>query len=101
MASGNAAVALQKRLSLGQSVANAVTFYVEGVVQREKNRVRVDARVVNASDGFMVWSQSYEGDATELLALRREIGNAITEAVHTELGLPPSPGATQADSSRR
>ena len=101
VASGNSAVALQKRLALGQSVANSVTLYVEGVVQREANRVRVDARMVNAADGFMVWAQSYEGDATQLLALRREIGEAITEAVHAQLGLSPLPVAQQADSARR
>ena len=100
VASGNTAVALQKRLALGQSVANAVTLYVEGVVQREANRVRVDARMVNAADGFMVWAQSYEGDATQLLALRREIGVAITEAVHAQLGVSPQP-ASAPDSNRR
>jgi TolB-like protein len=88
VASGNTAVALQKQLSLGQSVASAVTLYVEGVVQREGTRVRVDARMVNAADGFMVWAQSYEGDANQLLALRTEIGAAVREAVAAQLNLP-------------
>ena len=88
VASGNSAAALQKRLSLGQNVSDAVTLYVEGVVQREAGRVRVDARMVNAADGFMVWAQSYEGDATQLLALRTEIGTAVAEAVRSQLGLP-------------
>jgi serine/threonine-protein kinase len=88
VASANTAVALQKRLSLGQKVNDAVTLYVEGVVQREAGRVRVDARMVNAADGFMVWAQSYEGDATQLLALRSEIGSAVAEAVRSQLGLP-------------
>ena len=93
VASGNTALALQRRLALGQSVADAVTLYVEGVVQREANRVRVDARMVNAADGFMVWAESYEGDATQLLALRREIGAAVVDAVQQQLGLPPTSGA--------
>ena len=88
VASGNTAVALQKQLSVGQSVANAVTLYVEGVVQREGSRVRVDARMVSAADGFMVWAQSYEGDANQLLVLRTEIGAAVREAVAHQLGLP-------------
>jgi len=45
-------------------VSDAVTLYVEGVVQREAGRVRVDARMVNAADGFMVWAQSYEDTIT-------------------------------------
>ncbi|HEX6051838.1 MAG TPA: hypothetical protein VFZ21_21365, partial [Gemmatimonadaceae bacterium] len=100
VASGNTALALQKRLALGQNVADAVTLYVEGVVQREANRVRVDARMVNAADGFMVWAESYEGDATQLLALRRDIGVAVVDAVHHQLGLSPTSGA-QPDSARR
>jgi adenylate cyclase len=91
VASSNTAIALQKRLSLGQKVNDAVTLYVEGVVQREANRVRVDARMVNAADGFMVWAQSYEGNANQLLALRTEIGTAVSEAVRTHFGLPAEP----------
>ena len=89
VASGNSALALQKRLALGQNVGDAVTMYVEGVVQREGGRVRVDARMVNAADGFMVWANSYEGAANQLLALRSEIGTAVAEAVRSKLGLPP------------
>jgi eukaryotic-like serine/threonine-protein kinase len=92
VASGNSALALQKRLSLGQNVGDAVTLYVEGVVQRERGRVRVDARMVNAADGFMVWAQSYEGDADQLLMLRTEIGSAVAEAVRSQLGIPADSG---------
>ena len=94
VASSNTAVALQKRLSVGQRVNDAVTLYVEGVVQREANRVRVDARMVNAADGFMVWAQSYEGNANQLLALRTEIGTAVSEAARQHLGLTADTSAT-------
>jgi serine/threonine-protein kinase len=93
VASGNAALALQKRLSLGQNISDAVTLYVEGVVQREGGRVRVDARMVNAADGFMVWANSYEGAANQLLALRTQIGTAVAEAVQSKLGLPADSAA--------
>jgi TolB-like protein len=70
-----------------------VTLYVEGVVQREGGRVRVDARMVNAADGFMVWANSYEGAANQLLALRTQIGTAVAEAVQSKLGLPADSAA--------
>ena len=89
VASWNTAEALQKRLSVGQKVNDEVTLYVEGVVQLEGGRVRVDARMVNAADGFMVWAQSYEGEANQLLSLRSEIGSAVSEAVLSHFGLPP------------
>jgi serine/threonine-protein kinase len=88
VASGNTAAELQKRLAVGQKVNDEVSLYVEGVVQREAGRVRVDARMVNAADGFMVWAQSYEGEANQLLALRSEIGTAVSEAVRSQFGLP-------------
>ena len=100
VASANTAVALQKRLSIGQKVDDAVTLYVEGVVQREAGRVRVDARMVNAADGFMVWAQSYEGDANQLLALRTEIGTAVAEAARSQLGLSTEPPAAATKANR-
>jgi serine/threonine-protein kinase len=87
VASQTAAIALQQELAHGRSVGNAVTLYVEGVVQREGDRIRVDARMVNAADGFMVWAESYEGTANQLFALRSEIGASVLDALRDQLGL--------------
>jgi len=38
-------------------------------------------RLVNASDGFQIWSQSYDRDLTNILSLQDDIARAITRAV--------------------
>ena len=54
---------------------------LEGTVQREGKRLRVTARLVNVSDGVMRWSDVYERDATNLLAVQEELSHVITAAV--------------------
>jgi TolB-like protein len=62
-----------------------VGLQLEGTVQREGKRLRVTARLVNVSDGIMRWSDVYERDATNLLAVQEELSNVITAAVGTAL----------------
>jgi TolB-like protein/tRNA A-37 threonylcarbamoyl transferase component Bud32 len=62
-----------------------VGLQLEGTVQREGKRLRVTARLVNVSDGIMRWSDVYERDATDLLAVQEELSHVITAAVGTAL----------------
>ena len=63
-----------------------VAQQLEGTVQRDGNRLRVTARLVGVSDGVMHWSDMYERDATDLLAVQDELARAITGAVGTAIG---------------
>jgi serine/threonine-protein kinase len=62
-----------------------VALQLEGTVQREGKRLRVTARLVNVNDGVMRWSDMYERDATDLLAVQGELTRAITLAVGSEM----------------
>jgi TolB-like protein/DNA-binding winged helix-turn-helix (wHTH) protein len=42
---------------------------VEGSVRRMGNRVRVTAQLINASDGFQRWSQTFDRDLTDIFAI--------------------------------
>jgi serine/threonine-protein kinase len=83
VASRSAATALQQRLSRGERIDGSVGFFLEGVVEREGDRVRVDARLVDARDGFMLWAESYEGSAGELFRMRADMGAAVADAVRS------------------
>ena len=67
-----------------------VALQLEGTVQREGNRLRVTARLVNVSDGVMRWSDMYERDAGNLLAVQDELSREISRAVGTALDVPDS-----------
>jgi serine/threonine-protein kinase len=65
-----------------ESVAKqlGVTMYVEGTVQRARDRLRVTVRLVDATDGFTVWSDVYESDGADLLATQSEISARVADA---------------------
>ena len=58
---------------------------LEGSVRREGVRVRVSAQLVRASDGSHVWSERYDRELTDVLALEDEIAAAIAERLRVQL----------------
>ncbi|MBV9063335.1 MAG: hypothetical protein JOY77_10485, partial [Alphaproteobacteria bacterium] len=58
-----------------------VRAVLEGSVREDGRRVRIAAELVDAANGFQIWSQSYDRDLTNILSLQDEIAHAITEAV--------------------
>ncbi|HSC19322.1 MAG TPA: tetratricopeptide repeat protein [Rhizomicrobium sp.] len=66
-----------------KSIARAlnVRTVLEGSVREDGKRVRIAAELVDAANGFQIWSQSYDRDLTNILSLQDEIAHAITEAV--------------------
>jgi serine/threonine-protein kinase len=56
-----------------------------GSVRREGVRVRVSAQLVRASDGSHVWSERYDRELTDVLALEDEIAAAIAERLRMQL----------------
>src|SRR5690348_1509076 len=71
---------------------------VEGTVRRAGDRLRITAELTSASDGLVVWSDSYESSATDVFQVQdqftREIVSALEPALHG------TAAATVADSSR-
>ena len=62
-----------------------VAHVLEGSVQREGNRVRITAQLVDASTGFQRWSGKYDRDATDVFAVEDEISRAIAAALRVQL----------------
>jgi serine/threonine-protein kinase len=58
-----------------------VRSVLEGSVREDGKRVRIAAELVDAANGFQIWSQSYDRDLTNILSLQDDIAHAITEAV--------------------
>ena len=46
---------------------------LEGSVQRDQNRVRVNAQLVDAESGGHLWADRFEEDMTDLFKLQDEI----------------------------
>jgi eukaryotic-like serine/threonine-protein kinase len=62
-----------------------VTSVVDGSVRRAGNRVRVQAELVNTTDGFQLWSERYDRELSDVFALQEEIARAIASALRVRL----------------
>lgn len=58
---------------------------IEGSVKRVGQRVRITVQLIEAQADRQLWSESYERDVRDSLALQDEIARAIAEAVKVKL----------------
>jgi TolB-like protein/tetratricopeptide (TPR) repeat protein len=69
-----------------------VATVLEGSVRKAGNRVRISAQLVNASDGFHLWSRSFDRDQSDIFAVQEEIARNVVDALKLKLltGSEPS-----------
>ena len=70
--------------------ALGVRTILEGSVRRAGSRVRVTAQLINAEDGYHLWSERYDRELTDVFAIQDDIAQAIAGAL--ELKLVSKPG---------
>ena len=58
---------------------------VEGTVLRSGDRVRITAQLIDGATDKHLWSQSYEGDLRNTLALQSEVARAIAAQIQIKL----------------
>jgi serine/threonine protein kinase len=58
-----------------------VLTILEGSVRRSGNRIRVTAQLINAANGYHLWSERYDREFTEVFAIQDEIVQAIAAAL--------------------
>jgi len=62
-----------------------VRTILEGSVRRAGNRIRVTAQLINAADGYHLWSERYDRELTDVFAVQDEIAAAIAKALQVKL----------------
>jgi len=60
---------------------------LEGSVRREGNRFRITTQLINARNGFQLWSETYERELQGVFALQDEITRAIVDALKIKLAI--------------
>jgi serine/threonine-protein kinase len=58
---------------------------LEGSVRRESNTLRVTAQLIQVSDGYHLWSKSYDREMKSLFALEEDIARSIADALERKL----------------
>jgi TolB-like protein len=58
-----------------------VRAVLEGSVREDGQLVRITAQLIDAGNGYHIWSKTYDRDLSNILALQDEIARAITAAL--------------------
>jgi TolB-like protein/Tfp pilus assembly protein PilF len=62
-----------------------VAHVLEGSVRRAGDRIRVTAQLIKTSDGFHLFSQTYDRELDDVFAVQDEIAREITNALLSEI----------------
>jgi TolB-like protein len=62
-----------------------VDFVLEGSVRRVGDQLRVTAQLIDARDGYHLWSERYERGTSDVFAIQEEIARRIVQALRVEL----------------
>jgi TolB-like protein/Tfp pilus assembly protein PilF len=80
----------------GRSVAEAeiarqlgVSYVVNGSVQPAGTQVRINVRLTNAVDGFLMWSEKFTEELKDILAVQDRIAGLIAQNLQLKLGGAP------------
>jgi len=56
-----------------------VANILEGSVRKQGEKVRITAQLIRTDNDFHLWSETYDGDLSDVFALQERIARAITE----------------------
>ena len=60
---------------------------LEGSVRKAGNRVRITTQLINAADGYHIWSENYDRDLTDIFVVQDEISSIIANRLRENLSL--------------
>ena len=69
--------------SIGQKLD--VASVLEGSVRTSGDRVRVTVQLINVADGYHLWSETYDRQLTDVLAMQDDIAGSIVAALKVKL----------------
>ncbi len=62
-----------------------VATVLEGSIQKERDKIRINVQLINMEDGFHLWAETYDQKLAGIFDIQDEISQAITEALRIEL----------------
>jgi serine/threonine-protein kinase len=62
-----------------------VKYVVDGSVRQIDDRVRITASLIDAKRNAPVWSDAFDGDRRDVMALQRDVALAIAQAIRVKL----------------
>ena len=72
-----------------------VTMLLEGSVRKSGQQIRVTAQLINAADGYHVWSETFDRDVGNVIAVQDEIARHIAGRLRMNIGSEASAAMAQ------
>src|SRR5205807_2394945 len=72
---------------------------LEGSVRKAGERLRIAAQLINAADGYQLWSETYDRTLGDMFTVQDELARAIAGKLATRLVSQPQPLVRQSTSS--
>jgi adenylate cyclase len=69
-----------------------VQSVLEGSVRREGDRLRVSTKLIDVTTGYQIWSDRFDGEATDVFGLQDEIAGAVVDALRQRFAAAPEAG---------
>jgi TolB-like protein len=64
-----------------------VNAVLEGSVRKAGEKLRITAQLINVADGFHLWSETYDGDMKDILAVQSDVARRVVQALELQLGV--------------
>ena len=73
----------QNLREIGQNLG--VDNILEGSVRKSNDRVRITAQLIKVSDGFHLWSETYDRTLDDIFAVQDDIANQVVDGLKIKL----------------
>ena len=67
-----------------------VANILEGSVRKSGDQIRITTQLINAADGYHLWSETYDRKLTDVFVVQDEIARAVVAALKLKLLQPPT-----------
>src|SRR5206468_10497923 len=72
-----------------------VNAVLEGSVRKAGDKLRITAQLINVNDGFHLWSETYDRDMKDILAVQSDVARRVVEALQLQLGVEEARALTK------
>jgi TolB-like protein/Flp pilus assembly protein TadD len=74
-----------------------VAHILEGSVRKSGSQIRITAQLIRVSDGFHMWSETYDRELVNIFAIQDEITEAIVSELRVKLNVQTQIASTTTD----
>ncbi len=64
-----------------------VDAVLEGSVRKAGDKLRITTQLINVADGFHLWSETYDRDMKDILAVQSDVAQRVVKALQVQLGV--------------